>query len=361
MKKIYFILLALLSLNIILPVLAIESEPIQQVKSKDESEEMKDSFKWTETMRLRDFYLSPGFLELKDKVEDYRKTLAKQYTETPDVFSTAIEYGILLIDSGKIDDADMVLSRAVLDFRNNPTPKVYKAWVDACKGNYLEAKNVWYEIAKEKLDRGVVGYGAGIWLPYHVDAVLGLYLIKDYLSEKDKQEVGKAVEDIAKHFAARPKFASILIAKDIQTGQLKSASDKLTQFLNSGVEDPMLITLLGITQLVTEHYDEALKLFDKSNELYPYSPTNRLMRARALYALKNKKEAENVLSEAIKLDPGWKDKGISNKKILALRSYSSPIKIHEPKEYNSKVREITELKSNEEDQEAKKAIVPEKP
>ena len=141
--------------------------------------------KWTETLKLRDFYLSPSFLDLKDKLK-YKERLATIYKESPNAFSTTIEYGLLLIDLGKLEEAKVVWGIAEKEIFGNDTPNVYKAWVNACKGNYLESKNVWYPIVKERLD---FISGFDLWLPHQIDALVGLNLIKDIYHQKIKKKL----------------------------------------------------------------------------------------------------------------------------------------------------------------------------
>lgn len=301
----------------------------QQIKSNQSKpgQVNKDKIypKWTEALTLKDFYLSPNFIELKqnNKLNEYKNTLRKNYGKNPDVFSAAVEYGLILIDLRELDRAKEIWERAVNDFQGNPTPKVYKAWIDACKGDYLVAKNVWYPIAKEKLDGGI---NVSIWFPYHVDSVVGLNSIKNYLPPKEKEEVEKLVNEIAKHFANNPKFASILITNDLQSGRLKEATEKFTNILNRYPDEPLTITLLGVSQLIIGDNKEALKLFDKANDLNPYSPTNHLMRARALHALNKDKESKLALEQAIKLNSDFDPKSIKKSKILSSKSYLTSLK-----------------------------------
>lgn len=291
-------------------------------------EEKEDSkLSWTENLRLRDFYLSPEALELKEKLKNYKDTLARTYQEQPSVFSTAISFGLVLIDLGELDKAQVVWDRALKDFYANPTPPFYKAWVDACKGNYMKAKEVWLPIVKQKIDAGIVGSGAGIWLPYHVFGVVGLDIIKNYLPPADKKEVEISVNEIAKYFPNNPIFALVLASNDLHAGKIKSATKLLEDVLSKKPNEPQITTLLGVTKLLTQNYEEALKLFDKANELYPFSPTNHLMKARALFALHKKKEALAEIDEAIKLDPNWSLLKENKKKFLSAKSYiaSSPL------------------------------------
>ncbi|KAF0239841.1 MAG: hypothetical protein FD167_4304, partial [bacterium] len=106
--------------------------------------------------------------------------------------------------------------------------------------------------------------------------------IKDYLPEKDKKEVEDTVFEIAKHYAGKPAIAAILISEDLKNGRLESASVKLTNILDKYPEDSTALTLQGVTQLLKGEHQEALKVFNKVEEIYPNSPTNKLMRSRAL-------------------------------------------------------------------------------
>ena len=333
--KIKVVLALILSLELICSVFSfafaeenIKSEPAASEKPSDVNAVNENSIeeeienKWTETLKLKDYYLLPDYLEVRDRFKDYAATIAKNYEETPDVFSSAVVHGLILIDRGEISRARKVWEKAVEDFAGNPTPKVYKAWVDALEGNYLLAKDAWYPVAKEKIELGITGSMSGIWLPYHTDSILGLYLIKDNLPEKDKLEVENVIDEIAKHFARNPKIASILITKDYKAGKIKSAAEKLAVVLERYPEEPELITLLGIGQLLSRHYEDALNLFDNSNKIFPNSPTTHLMKARVLFALNKKKESESEYEKALKIEPGLQDpENYKSNKLLAEKSY----------------------------------------
>lgn len=302
---------------------------------------------WTESLRLGDYYVLPNYTELQNALKKYGEVLTKHYDEHPSVFSAAIEYGLLLIDLGKLDEAKKVWERATKDFTNNDTPKVYRAWLDAIDGNYIASRDVWLPIIKQKLEGGLTGYSAGIWLPYHTDIVIGLYSIKDYLEGKDKEEVENIVGKIASQFQGNPKIGLVSVSIDIQEGNISSASTKAEKLLEIDPNDPTAITLFGITQLITHDYDGALKSFDLSATIKPNSPTNELMRARALHALKKKDESKIAVENAIKLDPIWRSK-LSNqtKKLLDSKSYlSSQVKKETKKQQNDKEKEVKESKA----------------
>ena len=317
-KKLSITLISLLAIFIFnsASVLAAseESQPIKEVK------EFELGNKWTETLRLNDFYLAPNTLEFKDKqkLREYKDTLTKLYKEHPSVFSAAIEYGLVLADLGEYDEASKVFGRAVNDFQNNPTPRVYKGWVDAYKGDYLSCKNLLLPIVKAKL---VEGPSTTIWFKYQIDAVLGLFLIEDYLPPKDKEEAHELVDSIVNESALSTRLISIAITKHLQLGELKTAKEKLAKILEVHPNDPTSITLLGVTELIDGKYEEALKQFDKANEIYPDSPTNKLMRARALFALNEKDESYSTLDQAIALDVSGDLKNIKKNKLLASKSY----------------------------------------
>lgn len=278
--------------------------------------------KWNGTLKLKDFYVSPDFLELKGKLKEFKEVARKDYEKTPNVFSSAIIYGLLLIDLGELDEAKVVWERAVKDFGSNPTPKVYKAWVDAARGDYQLAKDGWYPIIEEKLnEKGEIKLET-MWLPYHFDAIRGLYLIKENLSLKEKEQIEKVLVATASIFIFDPRIAPVLISQDLQAGRIKSSAVRLSKILELYPNDSLSITLLGIAQLLNGYYDTALKLFDKSAEYNPNSPTNTLMRARALYELKKKKESLAEVDRAVELDPSLK--GISKKKLLESKTYIVP-------------------------------------
>src|SRR3989338_2688632 len=136
--KLAFTFLAILSLiTNILPVSAAEkkAEDVQNIKEEkkafEKELEQEGPVKWTESLKLRDFCLSPECFELKAGLKTYSKNLEKLYKEKPNGFSIAIPYGYTLIDLGESEKAHRVWEQATKDFIANPTPAVYKAWVDA--------------------------------------------------------------------------------------------------------------------------------------------------------------------------------------------------------------------------------------
>ena len=306
------------------------------------------SVTWTETLSLQDFFISPDYIESVSRLKEYKTALAKTYNQNPAVFSTAVNYGLLLIDLGELEKARLVWEKALKDFYSNDTPKTYKAWLDARLGKYQEAKDFWYQILKQKVDKGIVGSDAGIWLVYHVDSVLGLYLIKEYLPEDQREEVSKVVDSIAGVFPQNPKFAAIVINEDLKSGQLGKAAEILATALSNEPNDPVLITLLGITQLMTNHYDEALKLFDRAEAINPKILTAHVMEARTLFALGKEKESFEELDEAMKLNPDLNITENKRKKYLATKSYL----------VLKKVRKEESKQQAEEPKDLNKAFVP---
>lgn len=286
-------------------------------KVQEEIEEIS-SFKWTETLRLKDFLLTSNFIEIKNKINNTLEILRKNYEENPTVLGAVIDYGFFLIDLGEIDKAEQVWNETLKVVKLNLTPRVYKAWVSAYKENYLQAKDLWQPIVRESLEN------AGrfvIWLPHQLDAALGLYLIKNNLPDSDKTEAEKLVNSLVSRFATNPKLGSILITNDLQAGEIKSARKKIKKILDRFPDDTTTTTLLGIAELIDRNYEEALKHFDKVNELNPFSPTNHLMRGRTLLALKNKKEGLLEIDKAIELDPIWKNKKLKRKHLINQKNY----------------------------------------
>lgn len=281
---------------------------------------------WNESLGLKDFYLSSATIQViaNKNLKNYGEHLESQYKEHPDTFSIAIEYGLFSVDTGNIEKADLIFTRAVNDFKGNPTPPVYKAWVDALKGNNKTAKDVWYSLLKEKIANG---YSNLFWLPSDTDAVVGLYCIQNYLPESEKEEVKTLVNDITKHLGGHPKVKAILISNDLQSGRLKLAGTKLASTLVNNPEEPVNISLLGVSQLITGHNEEALKLFDKSNELYPFSPTVNLMRARTLFALDKKKESKLAYKKALELDASLEVKNVKKDYLLQSKSFISSLEV----------------------------------
>ncbi|GEM_PF-6117658 len=341
------------SLFILFVVIATVALPLRAEEAKTDSQISQDTVleeetvsenRWSETLRLKDFTLLPGFLDLKDKVEQYKLATEKDYRQHPSVFSSAIEYGLLLIDLGKIEEARPVWDKAVKDFFSNPTPQIYKSWVDALSGNYKAAKDVCYPVLKEKIDTGI---NSALWLPQHADCLVELSIIEKYLpEEKDKLEATEVTNEIAKHFAKNPKFATVLITNDLQAGKLESAMKKINNVLEKHPNEYIIITLQGVTELLRGNQEKALSLLEQANAIYPYSPTNHLMRARALLALNRKKESNDLYEEALKIDPSF---GVKVKKsvLLAERGYITKIKdIKKDKEKNSKELKETKKQDN---------------
>ena len=281
------------------------------------------NIKWSESLRFRDFHHLPYYLEIKDKLKTYTEHIAKVYQEHPHVFSSTVEYGILLLDTGKLEEAKKVWDLALKDFPANETPKLYRAWVDALNGDYITAKNGWYTVINEKIMGGVLNSGSALlWLPQHIDAVTGLYLIKDHLTGNDKIEAEKIVDEVINTFPKQSRFAAILISKDLQEGKLKAAAVKLSKSLEASPEDSVLITLLGITQLLSNYNDEALKLFNAATEIDSSLPTIQIMKARALFAQNKKKEAFQTFDLALKLDPSIQLDKEQKKTFLTLPAFS---------------------------------------
>ena len=298
-----------------------ETNPVKSAKKKSKG----SSLVWNESLRLEDFYLMPEALNAKkDDLEKYKDIMKKEYKEHPDVFSVAISFGLLLIDLGETDKAEVVWNRALKDFHSNETPKVYKAWLDAKKGNYSQAKEVWYPIAREKFDNGIVGIDARIWLPYHIDSVLGLYLIKDNFPQEEKEDIEKVTLKIAGSFPSVPKFAAILASEALKEGHLEDAAKYLGAALSTNPFDGALVTLLGVSQLVAKDYNLALELFNKAVEYSPKGVTNHIMKARTLYAMGKKKESLEEFDKLLESNPyitfnNKKEKFLSTKSFLTTR------------------------------------------
>lgn len=336
-----------------------KSEEIQgssttEVEAKAESKEITPEeelspFRWTETLRLRDIYFSGLLVELKERIKTYSETVAKEYEKHPSVFSVAIDHGLMLIDLRELDKARVVWGRAVKDFIGNDTPKVYKAWIDAYNGNYEAAKDVWFPIARQKAEN------VGLWLPYHIDSFVGLYFIREYLSEADKKEIEDLVLTFSNRFANHPKFGAIAVTEMLREGKLKAAANRIARIMIKNPDDPLCVTLLGVAELISHNHEQALKLFNESDKVNPNSPTNHLMKARALHALKQKKEAQSEINKVIALDPTLKTKKWDKSKVLSSKSY---VKI---KEVASKDIKNKKDKAKEELKESKVDRVPENP
>ena len=373
-KKYFTLSVVLLIACCLLPCFAEEAKEENNINKKDVQETKKEKVKkpklktkkvqaWNEILRLQDFYVLPEIFSLtKERRKEYRETLKKEYTEHPDVFSSAIAFGLMLIDMEELDKADVVWERALKDFRRNDTPVIYNAWLKARQGEYLQAQDAWYPIAKEKFDYGIRGYGSRIWLPYHVDSVLGLYLIEDQIPEEQKKErYEEIVLEIARNYPNTAKLAAITISEALKEGRLEDAGHRLAFALESAPEDPVLITLLGISQLMTKHYDLALKLFDKSIALAPTGITNRLMKARTLYAMKKKKEALeefDLLAEANpKLEFAAFNKS-QKKEFLSPKSYLTKKKIQIAEKNKNEEKKEEEKVQVEEEKDLNKAQLP---
>ena len=284
----------------------------------------KNNLAWNEKLKLRDFYISssyPNLISDKENFKKYMERLAKEYEEHTDVFSVAIGYGLLLVDTGELEKAKTVFDRAVKVFRGNPTPPVYKAWIDASLGDYESAKNIWYPVLKEKIDQGI---NASIWLPNHSDSVLGLYLILDNLKdESEKKKIEKEVLTVAKHFGNHPKLSAILINNYLQEGNLSKANEALTNIISKYPNEFHLQTLQGILKMLGDDFEGSLESFNLVVESYPYSPTAFLMKARALDRLKKKDESLAILNRAIPLEKSFAGYKETPRELLAKKLYFS--------------------------------------
>lgn len=263
----------------------------------------KKNNKLIESLKLKDFILLPEAKADKKKLNEHLNYLESEYKTHSDVFSVAIPYGLALIDSGKTEKAYEVFEKAEKDFIGNPSPKVYKAWSLACNKDYPQAKTIWLPYAYEKYNAGITGFSSGIWLPYHVDSILGLLLIKDYLPKDDSKEIDKVVSEIIVHFTRQPKFTAIRVLEDINNGKLEDAEDKLFNGLSGESNNPILLTLQGLISYIKGNYDEAFELVNKANDINPTSPTNNFMRVKILAALGDNEEALNALRDLEDSDP----------------------------------------------------------
>ena len=263
----------------------------------------KKSEKLIESLNLRDFKLLPETKGDKKELIEYVNYLEGEYKNHSDVFSAAIPYGLSLIDKGDTEKAFKIFEKAEKDFIGNPSPKVYKAWALACNEDYIAAKNIWLPIAYEKYNAGITGYNSGIWLPYHIDAIFGLLLIKDYLPKEDKAEVNKVVSEIIVHFQKQPKFLAVTTLEDLNNGRLKEAEEKMLNGLSSEPNNPILLTLQGWLSYINGDYEDTIELLNKANDINPTSPTNNLMRVKTFVALGDKEEAISALRDLEESDP----------------------------------------------------------
>jgi len=309
-------------------VLAYEGHEHKNVKGLDEDKVIKEEIdennesyaSWKEKLTLSDFYLGDSTIEVHDRIEADLKLHERLYKENPDGYSTVVTYGLELIDLNEIEKATIVWEKAAKVSRGlNSTINVYKAWVDALNSDYLAAKNVWYQLAMEKEELQAKGLPALLWISSDVNAVLGLYLISDYLPDKDKKEARDVVFKIANRFKNNPRFTPILVNEDLQNGRLVSAEKRLVESLSAHPNEPILLTLVGITHLLRDKNEKALEFFNKSDELYSYSPTNHLMKARAEFASSKKKESKKTIKKAFKLNPRLKK--FDKKELLSAKSY----------------------------------------
>ncbi len=172
--------------------------------------------------------------------------------------------------------------------------------------------------------------------------MIGLYLIKDYLPENEREEVSKAVDTVAGVFPQNPKFAAIIVNEYLKSGQLKKAALVLADVLAANPDDSPLITLLGIAQLLTHNNDEALNLFNKAKEANPNLFTARVMKARTLFALNREKESFEELDEVMRLNPRFtvaenkKKKYLSQKSYIVSKKVTVEKEIEEPKNIENK-------------------------
>ena len=359
LNKIAIFLFVVACININVCALAEDKSPnhIQEADSVSEEDAVTGP-KWTESLRLRDItLLEEAFESNRKKLETYKDTIAKEYEKIPDAFSSAISYGLVLIDLHEFDKAKKVWDKAVKDFIANPTPLAYKGWVDACNGNYGSAKESLYPTLLKGYDDVTGKPSIGVWLPCHVHSVLGLYLIKDKFPENEKNDIEKMVLQIAKTFKKKPEYGVILISDDLQHGRLKSAEAKLDKLLEKNPNEPILLTLKGITELFKGNYQDSITLFDKSSEKSPSAPTNHLMKARALYESGDKKQSKKILEKAFDLDPTLSF-GNNKEKFLLSESYLVPLEktLSEKlfrRNAKDKFKELKSIKESKETQEAK--------
>ena len=268
-------------------------------------------------LRFGDFPLVTDFQGDKTKLQKYTtEVLQEQYKATPRVFSSAIPYGLALIDLDQIDKAYDIFDQAEKDFIGNPTPKAYKGWVLGSTGDYQKAYEYLYPLAKEKYDAGVIGFSSGIWLASHIDSIIGLALIKDKLPQEEKENATVIVDAVMKYFKGQPKVTAIKVVNDINRGNFEEAKKKIEYVKSIGQDYPLLDTLLGAISYAEGDFEESLKHFDLASETNPYSPTNYLMRARTLLALGEKEKALDSIDLALEYDPNYEFASEEKQKIL---------------------------------------------
>lgn len=278
----------------------------KQLKAKIKTYKNINYLVFQNPLRFKDFVMNTSTYELGTKtLKKHRDILEKEYNAHPAVYSAIVDYGLALIDLNEIDEAEKVFVDSTKHFMVNPGPRIYKAWVDALNGNYVEGKNVWYPVVKDQFE--VISKGLDtLWMPVSVKAALGLYLISDKLSENDKNEI-KDTADVIPGILGTPEFVALRIYKDFKNKKIDSVPEKIETSLKYDPINALSITLLGITYLSVGENEVALALFDKANKIYDLAPTNHYMRSKALYSLNKKQEAVEAISKAIEIDPKWEE------------------------------------------------------
>lgn len=269
--------------------------------------------------RFRDFPHLTEFEGDKQQLSEYTKNvLQEQYKAQPNVFSSAITYGLALIDLGEYEKALKVFEQAEKDFFANDTPKIYKGWTLACLGRYKEAKELLYPIAKQRYDAGILGYSAGLWLPQHIDTVVALTLIKDEFPKKEREEIINVTEEIVNKLKSQPKLVAFVALNEINKGDLEKAKGKIN-YVKGLHYYPLLETLEGVIQYMEGEFEKSLVHFNNVTKTNFYSPANYLMKAKALAALGNIEEAIDEIDQVLTLDPSWEEANNFKNKLLSPR------------------------------------------
>ncbi len=301
-----------------------EPEIKRTTELKNKKDEELSNVVWNEGLRFKDFSLNVDTVHLLENMNlsPYLKDLEKQYKTNPKAFSIAINYGLLLIDIGELDKAEKIFNTAINDFKGNPTPNIYRAWILAEKGDYKSAKDIWYEHLKGKGTARET-----LWIAYDIDAATGLNLIQNELEEKDKKEVKELLDFINPRFKFRPKIAAVLAVNDLNSGRIVSAKERAEEVLTRYPNEYLAKAIVGIADLIQGNNEQSIKSLDTSYEQFPFSSTVNLMRARAYFALDKKKESKLAYKKALELDPKLESKSVKKNYLLETRSYLSSLNV----------------------------------
>ena len=272
----------------------------------------------SEVIRCRDVSFMPDEFQDKEKLRKYKNdSLIKNYQENPAVYSSAVEYGLALIDLNEIDEAQKVFKQAEKDFVIDKSVKVFKGWTDACKGDYKSARDNFYLVAKELFDGVMKGSPPVVLFPKDINSVFGLALIKDKLSEEEQKDVEQIVEKLLSFVKRDPKISCVLIVDDLREGNISQAEERIEQVVTRYPNEGLPLTLSGIAKALKGEHEKAIEQFEKAEKLNQFSPLVHFSKAKSLFELRKYEEAIQEIDKAIALDPEWHTAQSEKTKFLA--------------------------------------------